>query len=241
MERLTPTAGGQGAAVLPEGLRARRVQLSRRLDVVIARSRVRRFRRRVRVAASWQGSTVLVEIDRDALIARSVTVEVWPSTTSRIVVGAGSRIGDGVKLSLRGGLLEIGARTDLRRFGTYQVDGELRIGSGCVMSTGMQVHCAERVEIGDMTIIGEYTTIADSRHLRTADDDPVHDAITTAPVSIGRNIWMGAHAVIASGTTIGDGAFVAAGAVVTKDVKPGWLVAGVPAKPIRALTVESGP
>jgi acetyltransferase-like isoleucine patch superfamily enzyme len=190
------------------------------------------------MAASWQGSTVVVMVNRDALISRSVSIDVWPGTTSRLVVGAGAQIGDGVRLSLRGGELEIGANSDVRRFGTYQVGGVLKIGAGCVMSTGMQVHCAERVEVGDMTIIGEYSTIADSRHLRTASDVPIHDAVTTAPVSIGRNIWMGAHAVIASGTTVGDGAFVAAGAVVTKDVAPGWLVAGVPAKPIRPLSVE---
>jgi acetyltransferase-like isoleucine patch superfamily enzyme len=191
------------------------------------------------MAASWQGSTVVLEIDRDALISRSVSIDVWPSTTSRVAVGASAQIGDGVRLSLRGGQLEIGPRTDIRRFGTYQVGGRLTIGAGCVMSTGMQVHCAERVEVGDMTIIGEYSTIADSRHLRTSEDEPIHDAVTTAPVAIGRNIWMGAHAVIASGTTVGDGAFVAAGAVVTKSVQPGWLVAGVPAKPIRALSVET--
>jgi acetyltransferase-like isoleucine patch superfamily enzyme len=191
------------------------------------------------MAASWQGSTVVLDVDRDACISRSVSIDVWPSTTSRLVVGAGAQIGDDVRLSLRGGQLEIGAGTEIRRFGTYQVGGALRIGAGCVMSTGMQVHCAERVEVGDMTIIGEYSTIADSRHLRTAADEPIHDAVTTAPVSIGRNIWMGAHAVIASGITVGDGAFVAAGAVVTKDVEPGWLVAGVPAKPVRELAVET--
>ncbi len=194
----------------------------------------------MRLAASWQGSTVVLDVHRDVSISRSVVIDVWPSTTSRLTIGKGAQIGDAVRLSLRGGELEIGERSDLRRFGTYQVDGVLRIGAGCVMSTGMQVHCAERVEVGDMTIIGEYTTIADSRHLRTAADEPIHDAVTTAPVSIGRNIWMGAHVVVASGTTIGDGAFVGAGAVVTTDVDAGWLVAGVPAKPIRALAVETG-
>jgi acetyltransferase-like isoleucine patch superfamily enzyme len=59
--------------------------------------------------------------------------------------------------------------------------------------------------------------------------------VETAPVVIGRNIWMGAHIVIASGVTVGDLAFVAAGAVVTKDVAPGWLVGGVPAKPVRQV------
>jgi acetyltransferase-like isoleucine patch superfamily enzyme len=49
---------------------------------------------------------------------------------------------------------------------------------------------------------------------------------------IGDNVWLGAHATILAGVTLGDGATVAAGAVVTADVKPGLVVAGVPAHPI---------
>ncbi|HWC35197.1 MAG TPA: acyltransferase [Mycobacteriales bacterium] len=175
----------------------------------------------------------------DAEISRRVRLEIWRGTTTRLVIGSRTRLGDEVKLSLRGGSLAVGDNTDIRRFGTYHVGGEIMIGSGCVMSTGLHLHCAERVTVGDLTIIGEYTTIADSRHLRTPLDVPIHHATTTAPVAIGANIWMGAHAVIAGGTTVGDMAFVAAGAVVTRDVPANWLVAGVPAKEIRELTVET--
>jgi acetyltransferase-like isoleucine patch superfamily enzyme len=101
------------------------------------------------------------------------------------------------------------------------------------------VHCADSVRIGDLTIIGEYSTIADSAHLRTPVDVPIHHASRTAPVVIGSNIWIGAHAVITSGVTVGDQSFVAAGAVVTQDVAPGWLVGGVPAKPLRELPTET--
>jgi acetyltransferase-like isoleucine patch superfamily enzyme len=173
-------------------------------------------------------------------VARRIDLEFWGGTHSRIAVGSGSRIGEHVKLSFRGGALVVGDNTDIRRLGTYHIGGELTIGSGCVMSTGMHVHCAERLSVGDRTIIGEYTTIADSRHLRTAADVPVHHSTVTAPVEIGRNIWMGAHAVVASGVTIGDMAFVAAGAVVTKDVAEGWLVGGIPARPLRQLEIEPG-
>ena len=59
--------------------------------------------------------------------------------------------------------------------------------------------------------------------------------VSTTPVTIGHDIWIGANAVILPGVTIGDHSVVAAGAVVTKDVPPHTLVAGVPAKTIKEL------
>ena len=52
---------------------------------------------------------------------------------------------------------------------------------------------------------------------------------TRGPVSIGNDVWIGAHSVVLSGVTIGDGAVVAAGSVVSRDVRPYAIVAGVPA------------
>ena len=59
--------------------------------------------------------------------------------------------------------------------------------------------------------------------------------VSTTPVTIGHDICIGANAVILPGVTIGDHSVVAAGAVVTKDVPPHTLVAGVPAKIIKTL------
>ena len=55
------------------------------------------------------------------------------------------------------------------------------------------------------------------------------------PISIGDGVWIGARATVLPGVSIGAGAVVAAGALVTKDVPPDTVVAGVPAKPIRTL------
>jgi acetyltransferase-like isoleucine patch superfamily enzyme len=54
--------------------------------------------------------------------------------------------------------------------------------------------------------------------------------VRVAPVDIGDDVWIGRGALVLPGVTIGDGAVVAAGAVVTKDVPAGSVVAGVPAK-----------
>jgi maltose O-acetyltransferase len=50
------------------------------------------------------------------------------------------------------------------------------------------------------------------------------------PITIGDDVWIGGHSTILPGVTIGDGAVIAAGSVVTKDVEPRTLVAGNPAK-----------
>ena len=55
------------------------------------------------------------------------------------------------------------------------------------------------------------------------------------PIHIGKNVWIGAHATVLQGVTVGDGAIIAAGAVVTKDVPSGIIVGGVPAKMIKQI------
>lgn len=190
---------------------------------------------RLKLLAARGHGSIHVEIARDVRVEGAPSLEIYPSTSNSLVIGRGAIIGDGVRLSLRGGSLEIGDNTELRRLGTYQVTGQARIGAGVVLSNGIILHCAESIEIEDLTIIGEYTTITDSSHTRTDVGVPIHHTSMTKPVRIGSNIWIGAHAVITPGVDIGDQAFIAAGAVVTKSVEPWWLVGGVPAKPIRKL------
>jgi acetyltransferase-like isoleucine patch superfamily enzyme len=59
------------------------------------------------------------------------------------------------------------------------------------------------------------------------------DTFRDGPVVIGNDVWIGAGALVLRGVTIHDGAVVAAGAVVTRDVEPYTIVGGVPARPIR--------
>ena len=53
------------------------------------------------------------------------------------------------------------------------------------------------------------------------------------PTKIGRDVWIGANAVVLGGVTVGDGAVVGAGAVVNRDIEEGAVVAGVPARFVR--------
>ena len=68
------------------------------------------------------------------------------------------------------------------------------------------------------------------------DFDPEHRATTyPAPIVIGKNVWLGSCVVVVPGVKIGDGAIVGAGSVVTKDIPPGVVAAGAPARVIRKI------
>lgn len=86
------------------------------------------------------------------------------------------------------------------------------------------------IEIGDDCLIGQQVVIATLNH----DLEPEKRGnMFPAPVKIGNQVWIGAHATILPGVTIGEGAVIGAGAVVTKDVPAFAVVAGVPAKIIK--------
>ena len=109
--------------------------------------------------------------------------------------------------------------------------GSLHIGDGVVLSRGVHLVAHAAVHIGAGTMIGEYASVRDANHRRGAGPlrDSGHDA---APVHIGRAVWIGRGAAVLAGVRIGDGAVVAANAVVTHDVAAGAVVGGVPARPL---------
>ncbi|MFN0244247.1 MAG: acyltransferase [Planctomycetota bacterium] len=116
-----------------------------------------------------------------------------------------------------------------------QEQGAIWIGDGCVISRGVHIVAFRNIAIGPGSMIGEYASLRDANH-RLDLDRPVrtsgHDA---APITIGREVWIGRGAVILPGVAIGDRAVVGANAVVTKDVPARTVVAGVPAKVLRTL------
>ena len=92
------------------------------------------------------------------------------------------------------------------------------------------------VTIGNHVNLAQGITVTALNHNFENPDRRIDEqGVSTKPVTIGNDIWVGANAVILSGVTIGDHSVVAAGAVVTKDVPPHSLVAGVPAKIIKQI------
>lgn len=119
--------------------------------------------------------------------------------------------------------------------------------------TGVQMRCrfmnGRRVRLGKRNVVnfgtlidgrtfpvtfGDDVSIGPEATILTLGHDPQSTSFETAggPVVIGNRTWIGYRAIIMPGVSIGEGAVVAAGAVVTKDVDPFTIVAGVPAKPI---------
>ncbi len=135
---------------------------------------------------------------------------------ARVTLGRHCRIFFGVGFYLRGS----GARVE--------------IGDHTYLNRRTEITCRERVTIGERCAIAWDVNIMDT-DAHTFEDRP-----DTVPVTIGNHVWIGAGALVLKGVTIGDGAVVAARAVVTKDVPAGALVVGQPAHVIREGVSWSG-
>jgi acetyltransferase-like isoleucine patch superfamily enzyme len=192
----------------------------------------------VKLQAILRGGWVDIDIAPDAAIGRRVRVEVDPGTRNRLVIGARAMLRGDIEIWLRNGSVEIGEQTELRRGVAVNSSGSLIVGREVLLSFGVVVHCAAQVRVEDCAIVGEYSTLTDSRHLRTPPDVHVLHHVKARPTRIGRNAWLGAQTIVASGVDIGDSAFVGGASLVNRDVPPGWLVAGNPAVPVRELAVE---
>lgn len=106
----------------------------------------------------------------------------------------------------------------------------ISVGSGFSINTGAFMDGRGGIDMGDNVMVGPYAVIVSSNHDFRQSRLPMNQcAHTTAPVRIGNDVWIGAHAVISGGVAIGSGAVVAAGAVVTADVADSAIVGGVPA------------
>jgi acetyltransferase-like isoleucine patch superfamily enzyme len=155
-------------------------------------------------------------------------------------IGARTRATGRVLINNLGGRIEIGEKCHLRgdhvtvELGVYP-DGLLKIGNTCFINSGVSICAQKSVIIGNNTAIGNYSLIMDTDFHTIGDIWKVPEP---SPVKIGNNVWIAARVTVLKGVTIGDGAVIAAGSVVTKDVPAYTIVGGIPAKVLRALTSE---
>lgn len=207
------------------------------------RSRIAaRLRRRLR-----RGDMPLDELVRLLSVRLSDRLATYPQRTT---IGSDNRL-ESVVIIGRGRFdadLRVGDQCDLE--GTWVVDeagAAISIGSRSQLNVGCLIDCIERVEIGDDVLVAAEAYISDHDshssdwmhrrhdHLARREGNRDWSVVPHAPVRIESKAWIGRRAMILRGVTVGEGAIVAAGSVVTHPVAPWTLVAGVPAREVRAL------
>jgi acetyltransferase-like isoleucine patch superfamily enzyme len=173
----------------------------------------------------------------------------------------GAELGEGVRLGLNARLVtphgerrvRIGANAAIRGLIRCEGEGRCEIGPEVYVGDGAIVSCWTRIEIGEGTLLAHGVQLFDNdthpidaaqrrAHFRSILKlEPRREvAIGARPVRIGRDCWLGFGAAVMKGVTLGEEAIVAAGAVVTSDVRPRTIVAGAPARVVRALGAAPG-
>lgn len=174
-----------------------------------------------------------VEIGRGVTACGSVIVGRWPQ--SRICLGAGCSL---ISSSRRCTASTLYAPVRLRTFAPSAV---IALAEGVQLSGTAITARSCTIAIGKNTMIGPNCVITDSdfhahwpaetRHIEPAFE-------LDRPVNIGTHVWVGMNSLILKGVNIGDGAIIAAGSVVARDVPAGCVAAGVPARVIRTAEVD---
>jgi acetyltransferase-like isoleucine patch superfamily enzyme len=146
-------------------------------------------------------------------------------------------LGKGVELYARPGFgrlvlgrwVHLGDGTSLRCH-----EGTLRIGDKVVFGRNNVVNAYLDISIGATSIIADMVYVTDFDHVFADVERPIKDqGIVKSPVRIGADVWLANKVSVVRGTVIGDGCVVAANAVVTRDLPPYSVAAGVPARVIR--------
>jgi maltose O-acetyltransferase len=132
------------------------------------------------------------------------------------------------------GTLMVGTPLFTGRGNIYQ---RLTIGENCWFNIGCHFELGGAIQIENHVSLGHEVLLLSSSHEIGLSNHRA-GSLFTKPIRINDGAWIGSRSTILPGVTIGAGAIVAAGSVVTKDVPANTIVAGVPAKVIRSLTGE---
>jgi len=114
---------------------------------------------------------------------------------------------------------------------TTSAQGRLEIGDGVFVNQGVTIHAASSIAIGNDVMLGDLVAIYDTNFHEVGPGE----GVVTAPVEIGRNVWIARGAIVLPGVTIGAHSVIAAGAVVTGDVPAFSVAAGSPARVVRDI------
>ena len=129
-------------------------------------------------------------------------------------------------------------RVEIGVWGRQVGEGRIEIGDCVLISPGSRLSASDEIVLGNGVMLANGVYITDS-DWHTIYNRTVRDECVT-PVHIGDNVWLGDHAIVLKGVTIGENSVVAARAVVSRDVPANVVVAGNPAKVVKKLDPERG-
>jgi serine acetyltransferase len=119
--------------------------------------------------------------------------------------------------------------------------GWIRIGARAYVGHDCVLYGSGGLDLGNDVLIGPGAILTSQGHHFAPGLKIREQPYLFAPVRIGDDVWIGAGAIILPGVSVGNGAVVAAGAVVTRDVEPFQMVAGVPARRLRDRETQAAP
>jgi len=134
------------------------------------------------------------------------------------------------------------------QYGGQMFEPSIQIGDNVSFSDGVHVTSIESIILGDGVLLGSRVYISDHNHgnyrgvdqSRPSEPPSLRQLGGGGQVIIEKNVWIGDNAVIVGPLVIGAGSVVAANAVVRKDIPPGTMVAGVPARAIKRFEESTG-
>lgn len=161
-----------------------------------------------------------------------------------VCVGVGTCLSEGVQFKATdGGSIVIGRNCSILRGVTLVAKGaRLEIGDGSFIGPWSSVVAVSGVVMGRDCLVAERVTIRDQDHALHADRNvPIaRSGMVSAPIALGDGVWLAAGSIVLKGVCVGQGAVVAANAVVTRDVPDFAIVGGVPAAVIGQRGVTGG-
>jgi acetyltransferase-like isoleucine patch superfamily enzyme len=129
------------------------------------------------------------------------------------------------------GTITLGARSIIRENAFLQTyGGQIALGCDCTVNPFCLIQGNGGVTIGDGVLIAAHVQIFSANHSFLRDRKIRSQGETARGVRIGNDVWIGAGCIILDGVSIGHGAVIAAGSVVTKDVEADAVYAGIPAR-----------
>lgn len=143
--------------------------------------------------------------------------------------------------------LTTGVNVRLDAFAPHGSLPVLRIGCHVQINDSVHIGAIEQVVIGDHVLIASRVFISDHNHgtyqvqddLSSPEIPPANRPLSSRPVRIGNNVWLGEQVFILPGVTVGDGVIVGANSVVTCDIPSNSIAAGNPARVIRVFDAST--